>query len=134
MAVSVVSTLISLLTLAACVFVLGVAAWLANVIAVACATTPSYVLNRRWVWGRHDASDPWREVVPFWVMAFAGLALSTITVGVVDTWVTGAHVMPALRPLALLAAHLSGFGLLWGVQFVVLDRVLFGGAACPPAA
>ena len=38
------------------------------------------------------------------------------------------HLVQPFATFSLLAAHLSGFALLWGVQFVVLDRVLFGGA------
>ena len=49
----------------------------ANVVACAVATVPSYYLNRCWAWGRRGRSHLWKEVVPFWVIAFAGLALST---------------------------------------------------------
>jgi putative flippase GtrA len=49
----------------------------ANVLATAVGTVRSYVLNRRWVWGRDGASDLWREVVPFWIPSFSGLVLST---------------------------------------------------------
>jgi hypothetical protein len=32
---------------------------------------------------------------------------------------------PLLATGAVLAAHLSGYAMLWVVQFIVLDRVLF---------
>ena len=127
MGVSVVSTTISLVVLATFTLGFGLVAWAANVVAVACATGPSYSLNRRWTWSRRDASDPWREVMPFWVMSFAGLALSTIAVGITGAWATSMHLAQPVETLSLLGAHLSGFALLWGIQFVVLDRVLFGG-------
>ncbi len=126
MGVSVISTTISVVVLASGTLVFGLAAWTANVIAVACATGPSYTLNRRWTWGRRDASHPWRQVMPFWAMSFAGLGLSTILVGVTSAWAASMHLVQPFATFSLLGAHLSGFALLWGVQFVVLDRVLFG--------
>ena len=56
----------------------------------------------------------------------SGLALSTIAVGVTDAWTAGAHLAPPVHTMTLLFAHLSGFGILWVAQFILLDRVLFG--------
>jgi putative flippase GtrA len=125
LSVSVVTTVISLSTLVMATAVFGVEAWIANVIATSLATVPSYSLNRRWTWGRSDASDPFREVLPFWIMAFMGLALSTVTVGIADSWARGMHLPSSMQLGAILAGHLSGFGLLWVGQFIVLDRYLF---------
>ena len=125
MSVSVITTVISLSTLGIATAVIGVDAWIANVIATAVATVPSYSLNRRWTWGRTDASDPWREVAPFWLLSFAGLVLSTIAVGITDSAASQMHLAAPVHTVALLGAHLSGFAILWGVQFVLLDRVLF---------
>jgi putative flippase GtrA len=126
MGVSVVSTVVSVTTLAATTVGLGLAAWVANVLATAVATVPSYHLNRRWTWGRRDASDPWREIMPFWLLSFAGLVLSTVAVALTDAWLHGAHLRQPLRTLVIVTAHLSGFGILWVAQFVLLERVLFG--------
>jgi putative flippase GtrA len=123
--VSVVSTTVSVVTLVVAATGLGVAAWFANVIATSVATVPSYHLNRRWTWGRNGTSDPWREVIPFWTLAFAGLALSTLFVALADPWAAHLALGPVLHSAALVGAHLSGFAVLWGAQFVVLDRVLF---------
>ena len=78
--VSVLTTTISLATLGVLTAGFGVVAWFANVVATALGTLVSYRLNRQWVWRRRDASDPWREIVPFWAMSFAGLVLSTVLV------------------------------------------------------
>jgi putative flippase GtrA len=126
MSVSVITTVISLTTLALATSLVGMAAWYANIVATAVATGPSYVLNRRWTWGRHDPSDPWREIAPFWLLSFSGLALSTIAVAVADLWAAHAHLAGSVRTFTVLVAHLSGFGALWVVQFVVLDRFVFG--------
>ncbi|MCJ7437359.1 MAG: GtrA family protein [Acidimicrobiia bacterium] len=125
MSVSVLTTVISLTILTICTAGLGLVAWAANVAATAVATVPGYHVNRRWTWGRRDPSDPWREVLPFWVLAFTGLVLSTLAVGVVDSWASGAHLESSTRTAAVLGAHLSGFGALWVVQFILLDRFLF---------
>jgi len=125
MSVSVLTTVISLTVLTVCTAGLGLIAWAANMMATAVATVPGYHVNRRWTWGRRDASDVWREMLPFWVLAFAGLALSTLAVGFVDSWASGAHLDSPTRTVAVLGAHLSGFGALWVVQFIVLDRFLF---------
>ena len=125
MGVSVVSTVVCISTLLFATVGLGIVAWVANIAATSVATIPSYHLNRRWTWGKRDASDVWREVVPFWLLAFAGLALSTVAVGVADAWAAGSHLDGSWRTPVVLAAHLSGFGALWIVQFVLLDRVLF---------
>jgi putative flippase GtrA len=125
----VITTVISVLTLATATAAFGVTAWIANVIATTIATIPSYSLNR----GRTDASDPWREVLPFWMLAFAGLALSTIFVAATDAWTAGMHLAPPVHTMTLLVAHLSGFGILWAAQFVLLDRVLFSRKTEVPA-
>ena len=126
MGVSLITTVMSLLTLAIATLGFGMAAWAANILATALATGPSYHLNRRWTWGRRDTSDPWREVLPFWLLSFAGLVLSTIAVGLADAWGTSLGLAPTLHTVLLLGAHMAGFGALWVVQFIFLDRVLFG--------
>jgi len=123
--VSAITTVLSLAIIVFGTVALGLEAALANVIATGIATVPSYSLNRRWTWAKTDASDLWREVVPFWVLSFAGLALSTVTVAMADGWASRMHLAPTLHTAAILVGHLGGFGLLWIVQFVLLDRVLF---------
>jgi putative flippase GtrA len=141
LSVSVITTIVSVSILVVTTAGFGVAAWAANVLATSVATVPSFHLNRRWTWGQRDASDPLREVLPFWIMAFCGLALSTVTVGIADSWAVHAHLGGPLQLGAVLAGHLGGFGLLWVAQFVILDRVLFTGShngagapRTPPAA
>ena len=125
MGVSVITTIVSVTTLAATTMGLGLEAWVANVLATAVATVPSYHLNRRWTWGKQGASDLWREMLPFWVLSFAGLVLSTVAVALTDSWLHGSHLGQPLRTLVIVIAHLSGFGILWVAQFILLERVLF---------
>ena len=125
--VSVGTTLLSAAILVALALGAGVPAGPANVIAVVCGIVPSYLANRRWVWRRAGRGDFRREVVPFWVLALAGLALSTVAVAAVAS--AAAQWSTSARAIALPVANLSAFAALWLVQFVVLDKVLFAAPA-----
>lgn len=133
MSVSVITTVISLTIIIVATAAFGIAAAIANVIATSIATVPSYHLNRRWTWGKRDRSSPWRELLPFWILAFCGLALSTVTVGIADSWAAHMHLAPTVRTATILVGHLGGFGVLWVLQFVLLDRVLFATPTSPAA-
>jgi hypothetical protein len=56
--------------------------------------------------------------VPFWVMSFLGLLLSTVAV----VWLERRY--PDDKLLANVG-NMLGFGVLWIAKFFVLDRVLF---------
>lgn len=126
LSVSVLTTLLSLVTLAVLVGWWGTTPWLANVIATAAGTVPSFLLNRRWVWGREGSGDLWREVVPFWALSFAGLVLSTAAVAAAAAWASSIGLVGPNRTAVLLLANVGSFAVLWIGQFLVLDRVLFG--------
>jgi putative flippase GtrA len=122
-AVSAVSTGTSLTTLGVLVGVAGVDATVANVVATAVGTIPSFELNRRWVWAHHGRRSIIRQVVPFVALSFAGLVLSTVAVHVAAArtanWSQGWHTV------AVEAANVAAYGALWILQFFVLDRLLF---------
>ncbi len=124
--VSILTTGLSLTVLALATAAVGLAAWLANVVATGLGTVVSYRLNRQWVWGRRDGSDPWREVLPFWVLSFAGLALSTLAVAAADRWASAMRLGGAVHTGVVLLGSVAGYAVLWVAQFVVLERVLFG--------
>ena len=115
--VSVVAVTVSQAVLVLCHGVLHLDAVPSNIIAVAAGTVPSYQLNRSWVWGKTSKSHLWKEVVPFWALAFLGLALSTVVVGVVERYNDST--------LAISAANLGAFGFLWVGKFLLLHYVLF---------
>jgi len=132
LSVSVLTTTLSLSALAILTAGVAMTASFANVVATAAGTVVSYRLNRRWVWGRRDASDPWREVVPFWVLSFAGLVLSTAAVATADRWATAVHLRGGMHTGVVLVASVAGYAALWIAQFVVLERLLFGARAGAP--
>ncbi len=131
LAVSIGTTLLSAVILVTLALGIGMRAGLANVIAVVCGIVPSYLGNRRWVWGRGGHSSLRREVAPFWALSLAGLAASTFAVDRVGT--LAAHWSGVARVVALPTANLAVFGALWIVQFVVLDRVIFGARSPQPS-
>jgi putative flippase GtrA len=131
--VSVIATVVGLAVLGTLVGVAGMPAGWANVIATGVGTVPSFELNRRWVWRKRGQRSIAAEVVPFCVLSFAGLALSTAAVHAVASWADAAGWASLARTFAIEVANLSAFGSLWVLQFVVLDRVLFRSRPSTPA-
>ena len=121
--VSVISVIIGQALL---LFAFGVLRWDAvpsNVFAVGVSAIPSYYLNRAWAWGKRGRSHFLKEVVPFWAMAFLGLALSTVFVSVAEG--RSANLNRALQTLVVSGASIAAFGVLWVAKFVILNKVLF---------
>lgn len=121
--VSGISTVTSLSILGVLVGLFGVDAVLANVLATAVGTVPSFELNRRWVWFDHSQRSVLRQVTPFCTLSFAGLVLSTLMVRAVSARTI--DLGRGWHTLAVEAANAAAYGALWVVQFVLLDRVLF---------
>ena len=123
LSVSVGTTVLSAVILVILAVGAGVPAGTANIVAVCCGILPSYLANRRWTWGRSGRGSLAREVVPFWALSIAGLLVSTVTVAAAGaltaTW------SPGLRSLVLPVVQAGTFAVLWVVQFIVLDRVIF---------
>ena len=90
----------------------------ANVAAVTISTGPTYYISRHWVWQKHGKSSFYAEVIPFWVMTFLGLLLSTIAVIVLENRYPD-------NPILANVGNILGFGVLWVAKFFILDRVLF---------
>jgi putative flippase GtrA len=123
-AVSVVSVTVAQTVLAALVATRATGPVAANIIATMVATIPSFELNRRWVWGKQGRRSVGGEVVPFVLVTAAGLALSSLSVAIVSRYVD--DLSTTARTLSIQVASLSAFGVVWLLQFVLLDRVLFG--------
>ena len=92
--------------------------FVANLISVAIATVPNYLLNRYWVWRKRGPNSMSREIAPFWAMAFLGLCLSTTAVWMAERFTD--------ESIVFLIVNVISFGLVWIVKFFVLERFLFG--------
>ena len=96
-----------------------------NVVACSVATVPSYYLNRTWAWGKSGKSHFWKEVVPFWVLAFIGLAFSTWCADFAGSWAEDHISSHPVQTLVVMGAALGSFGVLWLGKFVFFNKVLF---------
>jgi cellulose synthase/poly-beta-1,6-N-acetylglucosamine synthase-like glycosyltransferase/putative flippase GtrA len=105
----------------------------ANLLACAMATGPSYVLNRNWAWGRNGRSSLWREVVPFWLVAFAGLAFSTWATDLASSLAHQRQLSHTTATAVVALASLAAFGTLWVAKFVLFETVLFRDRRARPA-
>jgi putative flippase GtrA len=103
---------------------------IANVLAVCLSALPAYYLTRAWVWGKSGKSHLYKEVLPFWGFALAGLVLSTLAVSLATNLTGIADIPPADRTtvekLVPNIANMLAFGVLWVVKFFVLDAFIFG--------
>jgi putative flippase GtrA len=88
-----------------------------NVFAACVAAVPAYFLSRAWVWRRSGRHSFQREVLPFWLLALAGLLASTIMADIADRAFG--------QQIWINIGSLSGYFLVWVVKFFLLDTVLF---------
>lgn len=101
----------------------------ANILAVSLISVPAFYLNKHWVWGKSGKAHMRREVLPFWIFTLAGLGLSTLAVLIVVN-ITKDPTNPDLlhgNKLAVQGANITGFGILWVLKFMFLDKIMFGG-------
>jgi putative flippase GtrA len=122
--VSVISTIVSQVTLFLTFGVFRVMSEVpANILASVVATIPSYTLNRRWVWGKGGRSHFWREVVPFWVLSFIGLAFSSLAVWVAGAFARDHNLGHGTTTVLVNAASLFSFAILWIVKFLIYNKL-----------
>jgi putative flippase GtrA len=125
--VSVISVIVSVVVLAITHGLLLWSAFASNVTATSVATVPSYELNRRWAWGKSGKSHLWKEVVPFWVLSFIGLAFSTWWAVAASRLAKSHHLSHPAETLVVELAVLSAFGILWIGKFIIFNKILFAG-------
>jgi putative flippase GtrA len=123
--VSVISLIVSLIVLAITHGVLEWSAFTSNIVATAVATVPSYELNRRWAWGKTGKSHFWKEVVPFWALAFIGLAFSTWWAVAAESLAKHHGFSHAAQTALVELAVVLAYGVLWVGKFIIFNKVLF---------
>jgi putative flippase GtrA len=124
-AVSVVAVIITAVTVFLVAWLFHASGVVANTIGTVVATPPSYILNRRWAWGKSGKSHLWKEVVPFWALTFVGWAGSTACVAWADHVATGHHLTPFAKGIVYDGASLFAYGVIWVIKFVILNRLMF---------
>ena len=116
-AVSAVNVVVGLGTLAFALEVLDFYPVFANLTAWMVSTGPAYLLSRYWVWQQLGANSVKSEIVPFWIIAGIGLALSSATIGVLG--------LITDHTLILLAGAIVAYGLVWVAKYLVFDGLLW---------
>jgi putative flippase GtrA len=96
-----------------------------NVVAVSLVSVPAFLLNKYWVWGKRGRAHMRREVLPFWAFTIAGLALH------VGGGAGGQRHQDPTVPgwngnKTLCRANIMGFGVLWVLKYLFLDKIMFG--------
>ncbi len=86
-----------------------------NAFAAVIASIPAYLLSRAWVWEKSGTHSVRREVIPFWVITFIGLVVSTAAAEIADR-LFGAGLLVNL-------ASLGAYFVVWVGKFIVLDRL-----------
>src|ERR1700732_4131160 len=88
---SAVAVVLSVLLLVFFNGLIGMSAWVSSTLATALAAIPNYEMNRKWAWGKSGRSHLWKEVVPFWALAFLGWAISTFSVHLMEGYAKHHH-------------------------------------------
>jgi putative flippase GtrA len=104
---------------------LSLRAWVASSLATAIATIPSYYLNRKWAWGKAGKSHFWREVMPFWALAFIGWGFSTLCSDVAENVAKHHHFSHVARTGTVELVYVAAFGVLWVGKFIIFNKVIF---------
>ena len=110
--VSAVSVAVSQVSLFVLFALLHWTARSANIMACAIGGIPSYYLNRRWAWGKKGRSHLLKEILPFWAIAFVGLAFSTVAADLAEARAPDITASRLGQALIVNAAVIAAFGLL----------------------
>ncbi|WP_283134074.1 GtrA family protein [Rhizohabitans arisaemae] len=97
--------------------VAAVAAWTAGAVV-------NYVLNRRWAWNRRGRA-PVRELLPYWLTAFASLIIGALATGAADRLASEYLLTGVARVAFVGAAYLGTYGVLFLVKFCLFHYIIF---------
>lgn len=95
-------------------------ALVSNAVAVAVVAAVGFVLSIRFVWTEADEQARTGQAAAFMASSFLGLLISSICVAVVTT--------ATPHPLGANLGSFVGYGIAWGIRFLLLDRVVFRSA------
>jgi putative flippase GtrA len=98
--------------------VAAAAAWATGAIA-------NYFLNRNWAWQRRGRAHPVKELLPYWIIAVAGLLLSVWATHAASAFaprLSGSH---TLATVFAGAAYLGTYGFLFVAKFFLFHYVIF---------
>jgi putative flippase GtrA len=99
----------------------------ASVVASIAGIIPGYLLNRTWTWGRRHRSDFWREIVPYWAIAFSGALFAALATGAANAAVMSEP--RATRTVINALVYMATYGVLFVGKYAIFQKWLFA----PPA-
>lgn len=105
--------------------VVGMSAAVASSLATSIAAIPNYYMNRKWAWGKHGRSHLLKEVLPFWALAFAGWALSTYSVYLMEHYAKHHGFSHTLTTALVAIVYIAAFGILWIGKFMIFNKLMF---------
>ena len=82
-------------------------------------------MNRKWAWGKTGRSHLWKEVVPFWALAFIGWAVSTFSVHLMEGYAKSHHFSHLASTASVTVVYVAAFGVLWVAKFIIFNKLLF---------
>lgn len=96
-----------------------------NFIATGVSAVPAYYMNRNWAWGKSGKSHFWREVFPFWFLAFLGLGLSMGMIALTTRFATTHGYTHFKTAILVNLASIFAFGILWVGKFFIFNKFMF---------
>jgi putative flippase GtrA len=122
---SVVAVLLSTILIIFFDGVIGLSAVVSSTLSTGIAAVPSYEMNRKWAWGKTGRSHLFKEVIPFWALAFVGWGFSTICVKVMETAAKHHHLPHVWTTFWVTVVYISAFGVLWVAKFIIFNKLMF---------
>jgi putative flippase GtrA len=120
---SVIAAGCSELALVVCYGLLDLAPAVSSTVAWLAGAIPNYWLNRSWTWQRKGRPSLTREVLPYVAIILVTLVLAALVTRGVDSWLRGADVSGTARTVAVAAAFLGVYVIMFAVRYVLLDRL-----------
>lgn len=130
---SVITTAVSFGVLTLAYGVVGWSAVPSTVLANVVATIPGYWLNRTWTWGKAGRSDPWREVIPFWVLSLLGIAISMGTAAEAEQLARAHHLGHLVAIVAVDGANLAAWSIIFVGKYLIFERLFQAAGAAVSA-
>ncbi len=87
------------------------------------AMVPSYYLSRAWAWGKRGRSHFGKEVVPYLLMSFAGIAFSLLGALYVKHLVHTHHWSHFVNTLLVGGVNVLSFAIFWVLKVLLFNRI-----------
>ena len=95
----------------------------ASILTAAILTLPNFYANKLWVWKLTSKESQRTQILVFWVAAMLGVCFATGLTFVAERLTT--DLSKVMRSLVVVAFQLTGYGIVWVLRFLLLDRWLF---------